>query len=59
MYVDGLILLALYVLASASLVVSVYNYLEFKELVKKLSRPVKKQTPPPPKEIKRPKGYWD
>lgn len=58
MYVDGIILLALYVLASAALILGVYNNLELKELVKKLSRPVKKQLPPP-KEIKRPKGFWD
>ena len=60
MYVDGFVLLGLYILAASSLMISVYNLLEFKELIKRLSRPkIKKIASPVVTTNKRPKGHWD
>lgn len=59
MYVDGFVLLVLYALASAALILGIYNRLEHNDLLKELRKPkIQKQTKTPTK-VQRPRGYWD
>lgn len=60
-YIDGLILLAIYLLACLALIVSIYNFFTIKELTDRLNSkrrqaPLQKILPPV---VKRPKGHWD
>lgn len=60
MYVDGIILLIIYVMAASALLLAIYNRIEFKDLIKELRRPrIKKQQPKPPVKVQRSRGYWD
>jgi len=62
MYVDGWVLLLIYVMASVSLILSLYNFLDYKDILRRLTtRPTTKKTFQPKSTIvnKRPKGHWD
>lgn len=62
MYVDGIILLVIYVMAASGLMLSVLNYIENKDLRDRLNRRSKPSLPPTyyskPQQKTKTKGHW-
>lgn len=61
MYIESWALLLIYTMAATSLILSLYNFLDYKDIIKRLShkQQSKNTYKPPTVTTKKSKGHWD